>query len=87
MFNNRSKIFCYLLVCFIAGVGLASFIFIDSFYLYLFVLISLVLTIFFWPRQFWRWIFIGGIIFIFGIFRYQLSLPVANETKIWFYNS
>ncbi|MFA6215058.1 MAG: ComEC/Rec2 family competence protein [Patescibacteria group bacterium] len=87
MFNSQSKIFCYFLLCFIAGVGLASFVFFDYFYLGLFILFFLILLSLLWPRQFYRWILIGGIIFIFGIFRYQLSLPVTNETKIWFYNS
>ncbi len=36
-------------------------------------------------RRFWFWLCIGGIIFILGAYRYQLSLPVTDPDKIWFY--
>jgi len=87
MFNSKSKIFRYFLLCFVIGVGLASFSDFDYFFVYLLILIFGVSGLIFWPHKFWRWLFLGGAIIGLGIFRYQLSLPKTDETKIWFYNN
>jgi len=86
MLSSASKIFRYFLICFVVGVAIASFFSLDYFWLYLLALISIVLGIIFWQNQFWRWLLIGGVIITLGIFRYQLSLPKTDETKIWFYD-
>lgn len=86
MLSSKSKIFRYFLLCFIIGIATASFLTIDYFWLYLLVLISVVGGAIFWSKNFWRWLFFGGIIIALGIFRYQFSLPKIEETKIWFYN-
>jgi len=86
MFNSKAKIFRYFLICFVIGVALASFIFVGYFFLYLLALISVIAAIIFWQNKLWRWIFLGGLIIALGILRYQLSLPITDETKIWFYN-
>jgi competence protein ComEC len=85
-FNSNAKIFRYFLLCFVIGTAIASFLFVEFFWLYLLGLIAMVLAVLFWPKNFWRIIFLGGIIIILGIFRYQLSLPKIDETKVWFYN-
>ncbi len=87
MFKSPAKIFRYFLVCFIGGVTLASFVGLDHFWTYFFALICLIISILFWRNKFWRFLFLGGIIITLGIFRYQLSLPKIDESKIWFYNS
>ncbi len=86
MLNTKSKIFRYFLVCFIFGIGIASFFTVDYFYLYLLVLASFGASILFWKNKPWCFLFLGGAIIALGIFRYQLSLPKTNEDKIWFYN-
>ena len=86
MFDTNAKIFRYFLLCFIIGVGIASFVNVDYFWLYLMVLILGVGIGVFCQNKFWRFLFLGGIIIALGIFRYQLSLPKTDESEIWFYN-
>lgn len=87
MFNSNSKIFRYFLICFIIGVTIASYFSLNYFWFYLLVLVSIIAMITFWPNKLWRWLFLGGLIIALGIFRYQLSLPKTDPTKIWFYNN
>lgn len=86
MFNSKAKIFRYFLLCFIAGIAIRSFLAVDLFWIYLFGLIFGVFAFLFWQNKQWRLVILGGIFIILGIWRYQLSLPQTNETKIWFYN-
>lgn len=86
MLNSKSKIFRYFLICFIIGVAIVSFINIDYFWVYLLVLISGIGTVIFWRNRFYCFLFLGGVIIALGIFRYQLSIPKIDESKIWFYN-
>ncbi len=83
MFDSKAKIFRYWLLCFILGVGLASFFVIDIWSL---VLVGGVGGLLFWPKLFWRVLFLGIIMVGLGVWRYQLSLPITDDTKIWFYN-
>src|SRR3989338_364183 len=86
MINSAAKIFRYFLVCFILGAGLASFFFINIFWLGFLMLFSVILTLIFWRRRFWRYLFFGGLILALGVWRYQLSLPQAGAQNIWSYN-
>ncbi|MAF14288.1 MAG: hypothetical protein CMI53_05380 [Parcubacteria group bacterium] len=85
MFNTNSKIFRFFLICFIIGVALASFIAINDFWLFLMGLLIMIGSVFLWSKKFWRFIFIGVIIIVVGIWRYQFSVPKIDETKISFY--
>ncbi|MFA5021671.1 MAG: ComEC/Rec2 family competence protein [Patescibacteria group bacterium] len=87
MLSTKSKIFRYFLLLFIAGIGLASFVLVDYFFVFLIILFSLVLVASFWSKPTWRYFCLGIIFLALGILRYQLSLPVSSETKIWFYNN
>jgi len=84
--SSPAKIFCYFLICFIAGVGLASFVPVDFFWAYLLGLAVLLGVLFVWPKPIWRWLLLGALFLMLGIFRYQFSLPQTAADKIWFYN-
>ena len=82
----KSAVFRLFLIFFVSGIGLASFFNFTHFLIYLIFLISATLSIFFWKKPYWRFLFLAGIFLVAGIWRYQLSLPQTNESKIWFYN-
>lgn len=71
---------------FLVGVFVRSFIFIDVFWLYVAALGLLTAALLHWSTPRWRWLFLGGLCLLGGVYRYQLSLPVATEATIWFYN-
>jgi len=87
MFDHKSQIFRYFLLCFVAGVAIRSFFAVEFFILYLFGLVMSASVILFWSNKTWRYLFLGGILIALGIFRYQLSLPQTDENKIWFYSN
>ena len=86
MLNSKAQIFSYFLICFIIGVGLASFFYFVNFLLLAILLIILFLVLLFWRFRFWRFLIIGIIFIILGIWRYQISLPANTPDKVWFYN-
>ena len=45
------------------------------------------MLILFWRKPFYRFLFFGGFLILSGILRYQISLPMTDESKIWFYNN
>ncbi|MGB9680684.1 MAG: hypothetical protein ACPLYC_00570, partial [Minisyncoccia bacterium] len=85
IFQTKSDIFCLILVAFILGIALASFIKIDNFIIYFILLISLMLLFLSSNRKI-KVVAILGLFFILGIWRYQLSIPRVDESKIQFYN-
>jgi len=85
--RSSAKIFRYFLICFVVGIAIASFFRVDYFYLYCLGLVFLVLLILFWRKPFYRFLFFGGFLILSGILRYQISLPMTDESKIWFYNN
>ncbi|MFA6411023.1 MAG: ComEC/Rec2 family competence protein [Candidatus Buchananbacteria bacterium] len=83
--STKSQIFRYFLLLFIAGIAVASWVFIDYFFIYLIALIGLILALIFWSKLTWRYLFLGLIILALGLVRYQFSLPKTDPEKIWFY--
>ncbi len=83
----KYKLFLFLLLGFIVGVGLASFFKIEFFVCYAAFLVALVVLFFGWKNEKIR---IIGLIFIFiilGVVRYNLSWPKITPDKIQFYNN
>src|SRR3989338_10749363 len=88
MLSTKSKVLKYLLLCFVAGVAVAAFLFqsqFDLFYLYLIFLSFSVLMAWFWSKPVWRLVFLVLAFVTFGVWRYQISLPVISDDKIWYY--
>ncbi|EKE14425.1 MAG: hypothetical protein ACD_12C00515G0005 [uncultured bacterium] len=83
---SKSKIFLMLCLGFILGVGLRSYFEIPFFGLYLVLLLILVILIFSWQKRMIRVfvLFLGAV--ILGVIRFQISLPINNETAIHYYN-
>lgn len=83
----RHKIFLFLLLSFILGIGLASFIGIDFFIIYCLFLVTIIFLFFFWPNKKLRtWGFF--LIFIcLGAWRYNSSWPIVTPNKVQFYNN
>jgi len=82
----RYKLFLFILLAFIGGIGFASFVKIPFFICYVAFLVGLVILFFGWRNEKIR---IIGLIFIFiilGAFRYNLSWPKTTPDKIQFYN-
>lgn len=82
----KYKLFLFLLLGFIAGVGLASFVKISFFVCYAAFLAASIVLFFDWKNEKIR---IIGLIFIFiilGVVRYNLSWPKITSDKIQFYN-
>src|SRR3989344_5143912 len=87
MLSSKSKVFKYLLLCFIGGGGFASFFSFDLFFVFFLFFGATILAAIFWRQsQSPYWLFIGGLVVIAGIWRYQISWPQTDSTKIWFYN-
>ena len=85
LFIHPSSIFRYFLLCFLTGILIRSFIEIDVFRLYVAILILVIATYLCWKKPYLRWLLLGGFFVITGIIRYQLSLPAASPTTVWFY--
>jgi len=83
----KYKVFLFLLLAFIIGIALASFIKIDFFICYVVFLISLVILFFGWKNEKLRIISLIFIFIIFGVVRYNLSWPKITPEKIQFYNN
>ncbi|MCX6795947.1 MAG: ComEC/Rec2 family competence protein [Candidatus Falkowbacteria bacterium] len=87
---SRSKLFLFCLICFIAGIGLASFLpsrFLDKdLNWFIAVLFLLAIVIFFRNDKKILIASLGGLFFIFGIWHYAISLPVWSPDQIAFYN-
>ncbi|MFA6145727.1 MAG: ComEC/Rec2 family competence protein [Patescibacteria group bacterium] len=82
-----SRIVFYCLLCFIGGIGLASFLYVPYFvYLPVFLLI-LFFYVFKRPtRNIWPFVFFA-IFFILGAIRYNFSFPKIDENNVAFYNN
>lgn len=76
----------YSCLSFVAGVGLASFIFIDWLFVYVGILVSVSLIIFSRVKSWLMLIALCLLFFTFGLARYQLSIPIINQSHIAFYN-
>jgi|SRR3989338_4628133 len=88
MLSTKSKVLKYLLLCFVAGVAAASLLFefqFDLFYLYLIFLFFSFLAAWLWSHPVWRLVFLGLAFVALGLWRYQISLPVISDDKIWYY--
>lgn len=83
----RYKIFLFILVAFIVGVAIASFIIIDLFLCYVAFLVVLLIVFFFWSNKKIRLIGLIFIFIIFGLVRYNLSWSKSTPDKIQFYNN
>jgi len=84
---SKSKIFLFICLAFILGVGLNSWFKISApfiFYYFVFVIV-IVLFFIFWHRLNYRIIFLCLLFLAAGFFRYQLSLPKINPSQIQFY--
>ncbi len=79
-------VFCTCL-CFIIGVGFASFFIFPWLILYIGIIIGLVIIVLTKKRTLVRTIGWCFLFLIFGIARYQLSIPVINESHIAYYNN
>jgi len=85
--SSQSKRRRFFMIVFIFGIGLASFFNFDYFLLYISGLCFIFFIFLFWSNIFFRFFLIAILILIIAIFRYQLALPLNNESKIWFYNN
>lgn len=73
-----------LLLClgFMAGIGLASFFFIDPFLAYLFLLLSLTVLILCWSKQNFRLMALVGLFLFFGWGRFSLTGFSFNQERL-----
>jgi len=83
----KYKIFLIFLLSFIAGIVLASFVKIDFFIIYCFILASILFLFFFWSNKILRFSWFVLIFICLGILRYNLSWPVVSSEKVYFYNN
>ena len=81
---TSSKIFFYCLLSFVLGIGLASFLFISSFFLYLAIIILLFLLIFINKKA--KIYFLIFLFFFIGIVYYQFREEKIDENHIVFFN-
>lgn len=83
MFNFSHKILKYFLSCLIVGVALRSFLAVDFLP---FLIVGLTGLILVFRNKTFGILVVGALFIGLGILRYQLSLPVSDETKVWFHN-
>ena len=81
---TSSKAFFYCLLFFVLGIGLASFLFVSSFFLYLTVVILLLLLIFIGKKG--KICFLAFLFFFAGIIYYQLREETIDKNHIAFLN-
>ncbi|MDD2646613.1 MAG: ComEC/Rec2 family competence protein [Patescibacteria group bacterium] len=82
---SKAKVFTYLLIAFIVGVGLSSLFHLSVYWLCWPTLITLWLIIFIKSRLV-KIISLIILFFIFGIWRAQLAWPKVNDQNVVFYN-
>ncbi len=87
MLFRKSQFVFYASLSFILGIGIASFILLNNYYLYVFSLISLVLLIIFPKRSLFKLIGLCLLLLILGILRYNLSIPKVTEGYLAYYNN
>jgi len=82
-----SRVVFYCLLCFIGGIGLASFLYVPFFvYLPVFLLILFFCVLKRPIRNIWPFVFFV-IFFILGAIRYNSSFSKINENNVAFYNN
>ncbi|MDD5172529.1 MAG: ComEC/Rec2 family competence protein [Patescibacteria group bacterium] len=85
-----SKIITWLLIFFILGIGISSFLLFPLFVVLPFFFLILI-VLFFAKRQFLieniRTIILIFLFFLLGVWRYQISFPVQDENYLGFYNN
>ena len=84
---SKSKIFLYLTLSLIFGVGFASFFISLPYYFYLIAVSVFLIMIIIWRKeQKVKIMGFCGLFFILGVFRFMFSLPSENNKVINFYN-
>lgn len=83
----KYKIFLILLLSFISGIALASFLKISFFICYVLFLLAVLVLFFGWKNGKIRMVGFVLIFIVFGIIRYNLSWPKITADKIQFYNN
>ena len=78
---SKSKIFLYLLISFIMGVAIASFVVTPYFYLLISVFLLLIIVILFWKKKSVRIIFFCLVFCLLGILRFQVNIKNINNIE------
>ncbi len=84
---TKSKIFLFLLISGILGITSASFLPYNPAILGISTLAFLFIIIFWWKNQIVKILAFCSIIFLAGIFRYNLAIPKVDERYLQFYNN
>ncbi|HLD27803.1 MAG TPA: ComEC/Rec2 family competence protein [Patescibacteria group bacterium] len=84
---RKSQLVFYACLAFILGVGLASFVFIGWLVLYFTGLAGIIVLIFSKPKSLPFFFALCSLFFVFGLARYQLSIPKIDERHLSFYNN
>ncbi|MBT4335465.1 ComEC/Rec2 family competence protein, partial [bacterium] len=87
MLFRKSQFVFYTCLSFVLGIGIASFILIPNFYLYIFFLLSLVILILSSSKSLLQLIGLSCIFLILGIYRYNISIPNIDEDYLAYYNN
>ena len=86
----KSRIFLFCLICFIVGVGIASFLpqkyLVNGLYWFVAFLFCCLLTVAFWPNLKIRLIGLLALFLFLGIWRYVIGSPTLAPDKISYYN-
>lgn len=77
----KSELFFYCLISFVAGIVMGNFLFLEGFYLFCCFLILLFCSLIFFRHSRFFYISILTAVFIFGWWRYGLSLPDCSQSK------
>jgi len=77
----NSELFFYCLIFFLAGIVTGSFLFLEGFYLFCLFLILFFCSLIFFSRNRFFYVLIMATVFVFGWWRYDLSLPDCSRPK------
>ncbi|MFA6322086.1 MAG: ComEC/Rec2 family competence protein [Candidatus Buchananbacteria bacterium] len=87
MSSLSARNFKKLIIAYIFGVGLVSFVLVDQDITLGIIIFVLFCVIIFWRQKTWRLWLITILFFLFGCWHYQSTLPTTDKNKIWFYNN
>lgn len=83
---SRSKTFLYILISFIIGIAIRSFVEFDIFLVFVGLLAAIILIIILYKNRRLALVFLFIIFCLLGIVRYHLALPPGSTSQIQYYN-